>query len=102
MTQATVINLDGNGSTFQSPPTARLSRSTVRQARLLLGLSQDEIGRLVGLTSTSINNFENGRTLNLRPRHEAKVRDVFKRRGIDLGEGGAIRLRRPPRAAAAE
>jgi DNA-binding transcriptional regulator YiaG len=64
-----ITNIDG--TTFAAP---RLTRSAVRQARSLLALSQPELGRLVGLTGTSISNFENGP--NAQPAAPSRAQDL--------------------------
>jgi transcriptional regulator with XRE-family HTH domain len=90
MAASSVTNIDG--SNFQTQPIARLSASALRQGRILLGLSQGDLARLVRLSSTAISLFELGKTRVLRPRHEKALIEVFAERGIDL-DGSAIRLR---------
>jgi transcriptional regulator with XRE-family HTH domain len=93
---SSVTNVDG--TPFQAPP--RLTPGAVRQARLMLGWSQAELGQKVKLSCTSISQYERGRT-KLRPKNERKLLDVFAKYFVDV-EGGAIRLRVPRRLAAAE
>jgi transcriptional regulator with XRE-family HTH domain len=98
MTDQQVSNIDGTAFKAQEPP--RLSPSTLKRARILLGLSQDDLARKVGLTGSSICNFETGRT-RWRPRNECKLIDCFAQLGIDL-IGDRLVLRPPRRLAAAD
>jgi transcriptional regulator with XRE-family HTH domain len=97
MSEAKAINIDG--TPFE--PISRLSRSTLKRARILVGLSQHDLARKVGLSSTAISLFENGRTRCLRPRNERKLVDCFALLGIDLA-GDRLGLRPPRRLAAAD
>jgi transcriptional regulator with XRE-family HTH domain len=92
-----ISNIDG--SVFQIQPTPRLTPGALKRARAMLGLSQADLSRLVGLTCTAISQFETGRT-HLRPKNEVRVIAAFVERGVDVA-GGGIRLR-PPRLVAAE
>lgn len=58
---------------------------TIKTMRRELCLSQQEFARLVGLTNTSISNYEHGKVVPSYPTIR-KLRDLARERGITVPE----------------
>ena len=56
----------------------------IRQARLAKGLTQEELGNLVGLQKSAIAKYENGRVVNIKRSTLQKLATALDLRGSDL------------------
>lgn len=57
---------------------------TIRQARIAKGLTQEELGNLVGLQKSAIAKYENGRVVNIKRSTLQKLAKALDLRGSDL------------------
>jgi repressor LexA len=56
----------------------------IKQARLAKGLTQEELGNLVGLQKSAIAKYENGRVVNIKRSTLQKLAKALDLRGSDL------------------
>ena len=56
----------------------------IRDARLAKGLTQEELGKLVGLQKSAIAKYENGRVVNIKRSTLQKLAKALDLRGSDL------------------
>lgn len=56
----------------------------IREARLAKGLTQEELGNLVGLQKSAIAKYENGRVVNIKRSTLQKLANALDLRGSDL------------------
>ena len=56
----------------------------IRQARIAKGLTQEELGNLVGLQKSAIAKYENGRVVNIKRSTLQKLAQALDLRGSDL------------------
>ena len=56
----------------------------IRDARLAKGLTQEELGKLVGLQKSAIAKYENGRVVNIKRSTLQKLANALDLRGSDL------------------
>lgn len=56
----------------------------IRQARIAKGLTQEELGNLVGLQKSAIAKYENGRVVNIKRSTLQKLAIALDLRGSDL------------------
>lgn len=56
----------------------------IRNARLAKGLTQEELGNLVGLQKSAIAKYENGRVVNIKRSTLQKLAQALDLRGSDL------------------
>ncbi len=56
----------------------------IRQARLQKGLTQEELGNIVGLQKSAIAKYENGRVVNIKRSTLQKLAKALDLRGSDL------------------
>ena len=56
----------------------------IREARLAKGLTQEELGNLVGLQKSAIAKYENGRVVNIKRSTLQKLAKALDLRGSDL------------------
>lgn len=56
----------------------------IKQARLAKGLTQEELGNLVGLQKSAIAKYENGRVVNIKRSTLQKLAQALDLRGSDL------------------
>ena len=56
----------------------------IRDARLAKGLTQEELGNLVGLQKSAIAKYENGRVVNIKRSTPQKLAKALGLRGSDL------------------
>lgn len=56
----------------------------IRNARLLKGLTQEELGNMVGLQKSAIAKYENGRVVNIKRSTLQKLATALDLRGSDL------------------
>ena len=56
----------------------------IRQARLAKGLTQEELGNMVGLQKSAIAKYENGRVVNIKRSTLQKLAQALGLRGSDL------------------
>ena len=56
----------------------------IRQARIARGLTQEELGNLVGLQKSAIAKYENGRVVNIKRSTLQKLAQALGLRGSDL------------------
>ena len=56
----------------------------IRHARLAKGLTQEELGKLVGLQKSAIAKYENGRVVNIKRSTLQKLANALDLRGSDL------------------
>lgn len=57
---------------------------TIRSARLSKGLTQEELGNMVGLQKSAIAKYESGRVVNIKRSTLQKLAKVLDLRGSDL------------------
>lgn len=58
--------------------------SLIKEARLAKGLTQEELGKLVGVQKSAIAKYENGRVVNIKRSTLHKLATVLNLRGSDL------------------
>lgn len=56
----------------------------IKKARIDKGLTQEELGKLVGVQKSAIAKYENGRVVNIKRSTLQKLADVLNLRGSDL------------------
>lgn len=56
----------------------------IREARIAKGLTQEELGKLVGLQKSAIAKYENGRVVNIKRSTLQKLANALDLRGSDL------------------
>lgn len=56
----------------------------IKEARLLKGLTQEELGNMVGLQKSAIAKYENGRVVNIKRSTLQKLAQALDLRGSDL------------------
>ena len=56
----------------------------IKQARIAKGLTQEELGNLVGLQKSAIAKYENGRVVNIKRSTLQKLAQALDLRGSDL------------------
>lgn len=56
----------------------------IKQARIAKGLTQEELGKLVGLQKSAIAKYENGRVVNIKRSTLQKLAQALDLRGSDL------------------
>lgn len=56
----------------------------IKQARIAKGLTQEELGNLVGLQKSAIAKYENGRVVNIKRSTLQKLANALNLRGSDL------------------
>lgn len=56
----------------------------IKEARLSKGLTQEELGKLVGVQKSAIAKYENGRVVNIKRSTLHKLAEVLNLRGSDL------------------
>ena len=56
----------------------------IKQARLAKGLTQEELGNMVGLQKSAIAKYENGRVVNIKRSTLRKLAQALDLRGSDL------------------
>ena len=56
----------------------------IKDARLAKGLTQEELGNLVGVQKSAIAKYENGRVVNIKRSTLRKLAEVLNLRGSDL------------------
>lgn len=56
----------------------------IKQARIAKGLTQEELGNLVGLQKSAIAKYENGRVVNIKRSTLRKLAKALDLRGADL------------------
>ena len=56
----------------------------IKEARLLKGLTQEELGKMVGLQKSAIAKYENGRVVNIKRSTLQKLAKALDLRGSDL------------------
>ena len=56
----------------------------IRDARIAKGLTQEELGKLVGLQKSAIAKYENGRVVNIKRSTLQKLANALDLRGSDL------------------
>jgi repressor LexA len=56
----------------------------IKEARLLKGLTQEELGKIVGLQKSAIAKYENGRVVNIKRSTLQKLALALDLRGSDL------------------
>jgi transcriptional regulator with XRE-family HTH domain len=56
----------------------------IREARTLKGLTQEELGKMIGLQKSAIAKYENGRVVNIKRSTLQKLAQALDLRGSDL------------------
>ena len=56
----------------------------IKEARLAKGLTQEELGKIVGLQKSAIAKYENGRVVNIKRSTLQKLANALDLRGSDL------------------
>lgn len=56
----------------------------IKQARLAKGLTQEELGKLVGVQKSAVAKYENGRIVNIKRSTLQKISDVLNIRPAEL------------------
>ena len=56
----------------------------IREARILKGLTQEELGKMIGLQKSAIAKYENGRVVNIKRSTLQKIAQALDLRGSDL------------------
>lgn len=56
----------------------------IRDARIAKGLTQEELGKIVGVQKSAVAKWENGRVQNIKRRTLQKLADTLELRGSDL------------------
>lgn len=56
----------------------------IKEARISKGLTQEELGKLVGVQKSAIAKYENGRVVNIKRSTLQKLAEVLNLRGSDL------------------
>lgn len=56
----------------------------IKKARIDKGLTQEELGKLVGVQKSAIAKYENGRVVNIKRSTLQKLADVLNLKGSDL------------------
>ena len=56
----------------------------IKEARILKGLTQEELGNMVGLQKSAIAKYENGRVVNIKRSTLQKLAQALDLRGSDL------------------
>ena len=56
----------------------------IREARIAKGLTQEELGKIVGLQNSAIAKYENGRVVNIKRSTLQKLAIALDLRGSDL------------------
>ena len=56
----------------------------IREARILKGLTQEELGNMIGLQKSAIAKYENGRVVNIKRSTLQKLAQALDLRGSDL------------------
>ena len=59
-------------------------KNKIKQARLAKGLTQTELGKLLGVEKSAIAKYENGRAVNIKRRTLQKLAKALDLRGSDL------------------
>ena len=60
------------------------TRKKTREARIAKGLTQEELGKIVGLQNSAIAKYENGRVVNIKRSTLQKLAIALDLRGSDL------------------
>ena len=58
--------------------------SLIKEARLAKGLTQEELGKLVGVQKSAIAKYESGRVVNIKRSTLQKLAEVLNLKGSDL------------------
>lgn len=58
-------------------------RHWLREARESFGLTQGELGRLVGISPSALGMYEQGRR-RPGPKNRARIREFFRERGVEM------------------
>lgn len=64
-------------------PVTQLMSGWVKDARVKLDMSQQDISRIVGYTQTFLSSLERGKAKFIAPRRWAKVQEFFVKRGVE-------------------
>lgn len=56
----------------------------IKEARILKGLTQEELGKMIGLQKSAIAKYENGRVVNIKRSTLQKLAKALDLRGSDL------------------
>ena len=56
----------------------------IKEARLAKGLTQEELGKLIGLQKSAVAKYENGRVVNIKRSTLQKLANALDLRGSDL------------------
>lgn len=56
----------------------------IREARILKGMTQEELGNMIGLQKSAIAKYENGRVVNIKRSTLQKLAQALDLRGSDL------------------
>lgn len=63
-------------------------RQWLREARESFGLTQGELGRLVGISPSALGMYEQGRR-RPGPKSRARIREFFRERGVEMPPPGS-------------
>lgn len=77
----------------------------IRTARIKKGLTQEELGKIVGVQKSAIAKYENGRVVNIKRSKLVKLAQALGLNGSDLiGESAGMheKIKKDPKAAAAK
>lgn len=77
----------------------------IRTARIKKGLTQEELGKIVGVQKYAIAKYENGRVVNIKRSKIVKLAQALGLNGSDLiGESAGMhdKIKKDPKAAAAK
>lgn len=66
----------------------RMFRHWLREARESFGLTQGELGRLVGISPSALGMYEQGRR-RPGPKSRARIREFFRERGVEMPPPGS-------------
>lgn len=66
----------------------------IRAARIAKGLTQEELGKLVGVQKSAIAKYENGRVVNIKMGKIVKIAQVLGLNGNELIESGQVTAKR--------
>ena len=67
----------------------------IKEARMIKGLTQEELGKLVGVQKSAVAKWENGRVVNIKRSHLQKLAIALDMKGSDLIEDIALVQEKP-------
>ena len=67
----------------------------IKEARMSKGLTQEELGKLVGVQKSAVAKWENGRVVNIKRSHLQKLAIALDMKGSDLIEDIATEHQKP-------